>query len=149
MCTTLRVIRRPRMTDPVGRSDAAHQMAMTAKACARASVLLCVFQGFPAHDRFRPLSGYVPRGFGDVDDPPAFFLILRHQAGWTQKARALMDDVTGKLNDVPGLRAFNDAQIVLFERHAGQTALEMLNGFAVLPAGCDGTDHRRSRRNGL
>lgn len=90
------------------------------------------FHGYPAHEWTRPLSGYVPRGFEVWTIPKGFFLVMRYLEGWDRAARALMEDVTARLNDVPGLRAFNEAQIALFERHAGETGFEILNGFPVL-----------------
>jgi hypothetical protein len=90
------------------------------------------FHGYPAHEWTRPLSGYVPRGFEVWTIPKGFFLIMRHGEGWEKAARKLMTDVTARLNDVPGLRAFNEAQIALFERHAGETGFEILNGFPVM-----------------
>lgn len=90
------------------------------------------FHGYPAHEWTRPLSGYVPRGFEVWTIPKGFFLIMRHAVGWEKPARALMEAVTLKLDAVPGLRAFNDAQIALFERHAGETGFEILNGFPVM-----------------
>jgi hypothetical protein len=78
------------------------------------------------------LSGYVPRGFEVWTIPKGFFLIMRHGEGWEKAARKLMTDVTARLNEVPGLRAFNEAQIALFERHAGETGFEILNGFPVM-----------------
>lgn len=86
----------------------------------------------PAHEWTRPLSGYVPRGFATWTIPKGFFLILRHRAGWQPAAEALMDDVTRRLDAVPGLRAFNDAQLALFQRHAGDPGFRILNGFPVL-----------------
>ncbi|MDB5615101.1 MAG: peptidase [Devosia sp.] len=87
--------------------------------------------GYPAHEWTRPLSGYVPRGFEVWTIPKGFFLLMRHAQGWDRPARQLMSDVTEQLNAVPGLREFNDRQIALFERHAGETGFEILNGFPV------------------
>lgn len=98
------------------------------------------FHGYPAHEWTRPLSGYIPRGFEMWTLPKGFFLVMRYQVGWDKAARALMDDVTRKLDDVHGLRAFNDAQIALFERHAGETGFENLNGFPVMIS--EDTRHR-------
>lgn len=88
--------------------------------------------GYPAHEWTRPLSGYIPRGFEMWTVPKGFFLILRHLPGWGAAARALMERVTLALNDVPGLRAYNERQIALFNIHAGETGFEILNGFPVL-----------------
>lgn len=88
--------------------------------------------GYPAHEWTRPLSGYVPRAFEMWTIPKGFFLILRHLPGWAEASRLLMDEVTKKLNSVPGLRDYNQAQIALFSVHAGETGFEILNGFPVL-----------------
>ncbi|MDO5605561.1 MAG: M14 family zinc carboxypeptidase [Paracoccus sp. (in: a-proteobacteria)] len=95
------------------------------------------FHGYPAHEWTRPLSGYIPRGFATWTIPKGFFLIMRHHPGWDVPARRLMADVTMRLDDVPGLRAANDAQIALFEQHAGPSGFEVLNGFPVLIAADD------------
>ena len=110
-----------------------HEKAIRIEAEARVPALLHMnFHGYPAHEWTRPLSGYVPRGFATWTIPKGFFLIMRHRAGWQEAARALMDDVTRRLDAVPGLRAFNDAQLALFSRHAGDPGFEILNGFPVL-----------------
>jgi hypothetical protein len=86
--------------------------------------------GYPAHEWTRPLSGYLPRGFELWTVPKGFFLILRHHAGWDAEARALMEQVSAALADVPGLADFNARQIALYERHAGPVPFELLHGFA-------------------
>ena len=96
------------------------------------AILHMNFHGYPAHEWTRPLSGYVPRGFATWTIPKGFFLIMRHLRGWQDAAQALMDDVTRRLDAVPGLRAFNDAQLALFSRHAGDPGFRILNGFPVL-----------------
>lgn len=88
--------------------------------------------GYPAHEWTRPLSGYIPRGFEMWTLPKGFFLVLRHGAGWEPASRWLIEAVTERLGDAPGLRAFNDAQIATFETHAGETGFEMINGFPCL-----------------
>lgn len=109
-----------------------YEQAIRREAEARVPAMLHLnFHGYPAHEWTRPLSGYVPRGFEVWTIPKGFFLVMRHAEGWDKAARALMSDVTSRLNDVPGLRAFNEAQIALFERHAGETGFEILNGFPV------------------
>lgn len=110
-----------------------HEKSIRLQAEARVPALLHMnFHGYPAHEWTRPLSGYVPRGFATWTIPKGFFLIMRHLAGWQDAARALMDDVTRRLDAVPGLRAFNEAQLALFSRHAGDPGFEILNGFPVL-----------------
>lgn len=88
--------------------------------------------GYPAHEWTRPLSGYVPRGFEMWTIPKGFFLILRHQPGYDTAAEQLVAAVTQQLAQVPGLVAFNDAQIALFEVHAGTLTFPILNGFPYL-----------------
>ena len=112
---------------------ALHEKSIRIEAESRIPAMLHMnFHGYPAHEWTRPLSGYVPRGFATWTIPKGFFLILRHGKGWQAAARALMDDVTRRLDAVPGLRAFNDAQLALFSRHAGDHGFEILNGFPVL-----------------
>lgn len=88
--------------------------------------------GYPSHEWTRPLSGYIPRAFEMWTVPKGFFLVLRHAKGWSDAARALMQSVTAALNDVEGLLAYNQAQIALFNIHAGETGFEIMNGFPVL-----------------
>ena len=112
---------------------ALYEQAIRREAEARLPAMLHLnFHGYPAHEWTRPLSGYVPRGFEVWTIPKGFFLIMRYLEGWDKAARSLMNDVTTRLNEVPGLRAFNEAQMALFERHAGETGFEILNGFPVL-----------------
>lgn len=100
------------------------------KACPALLHVNC--HGYPAHEWTRPLSGYIPRGFEMWTIPKGFFLILRHSAGWAVPARALMEAVTTALLKVPGLLAQNQAQIALFNIHAGETGFEIMNGFPVM-----------------
>lgn len=88
--------------------------------------------GYPSHEWTRPLSGYIPRMFEMWTVPKGFFLVLRHGAGWADAARALMQSVTTALHDVEGLLAYNQAQIALFNIHAGETGFEIMNGFPVM-----------------
>lgn len=75
--------------------------------------------GYPAHEWTRPFSGYVPQGFELWTIPKGFFLILRHHTGWQAEAEALLEQVSAALARVPGLLAFNQRQMALYERHAG------------------------------
>ncbi|MDR1828429.1 MAG: peptidase M14 [Methylobacteriaceae bacterium] len=88
--------------------------------------------GYPSHEWTRPLSGYVPRGFELWTLPKGFFLVMRHHRDWADFARRLMREVTGRLADVPGLRELNDAQIKLYEIHAGATGFEIIEGFPCM-----------------
>ncbi len=88
--------------------------------------------GYPAHEWTRPLSGYVPRGFAAWTLPKGFFLIVRHHAGWESQSETLLDRVTRHLGEIPGLLAYNDRQIALYEIHAGETGFRIINGFPCL-----------------
>ncbi len=115
-----------------------HEQAIRRAAELRSGAILHVnLHGYPAHEWTRPMSGYVPLGFAAWTVPKGFFLIMRHQTGWDEPAHALMDAVTRRLGDVPGLLDFNAAQIALFERHAGETGFQTLNGFPVTIAADD------------
>lgn len=96
--------------------------------------------GYPSHEWTRPLSGYVPRGFAMWTLPKGFFLIMRHHAGWEARAEQFIDDVTRRLAAVPGLVDFNNAQIRLYETHAGDTGFRIIHGFPCLIS----TDQRHS-----
>ncbi|OKH90221.1 M14 family metallopeptidase [Thalassospira sp. TSL5-1] len=85
--------------------------------------------GYPAHEWTRPLSGYVPRGFAMWTLPKGFFLILRHHESAAERAEMLIDRVTKRLADMPGLLEFNASQIKLYETHAGEHGFRMINGF--------------------
>ncbi len=88
--------------------------------------------GYPAHEWTRPLSGYVPRGFAAWTLPKGFFLIVRHHPGWESRSETLLDRVTRHLGEIPGLLAYNDRQIALYEIHAGETGFRIINGFPCL-----------------
>ena len=86
--------------------------------------------GYPAHEWTRPLSGYVPRGFGLWTIPKGFFLILRHHAGWHTEGRAMLEAVSAAVSKIPGLLAYNARQMALYEQHAGELPFEILHGCA-------------------
>ncbi|NMM88803.1 peptidase M14, partial [Rhodococcus sp. SRB_17] len=86
--------------------------------------------GYPAHEWTRPLTGYVPRGFGLWTIPKGFFLILRHRPGWQAEGRALLEQVCAALARVPGLSAYNARQMALYAQHAGELPFEQIQGFA-------------------
>lgn len=88
--------------------------------------------GYPAHEWTRPFSGYVPRGHGMWTVPKGFFLIMRHHDGWSGVADALLERVTRHLAGVPGLVEANARWIALFEAHAGDTGLHVVNGVPCL-----------------
>ena len=87
--------------------------------------------GYPAHEWTRPLTGYIPRGFELWTIPKGFFLVLRHHPGWGNRARQLLNRVTARLAQVPGLLAFNARQIAWFRAHALADGFETLHGIPV------------------
>jgi hypothetical protein len=86
--------------------------------------------GYPAHEWTRPLAGYLPQGFELWTIPKGFFLILRHHTGWAAEGRALVEQVSAALAQVPGLAEFNARQLALYQRHAGRLPFEVLHGTA-------------------
>ena len=115
------------------REDNSHETAIRLAAERLSGARLHLnLHGYPAHEWTRPLSGYVPRGFEMWTLPKGFFLVLRHQPGWEAPSRWLIEQVTQRLRDVPGLRAYNDRQTALFETHAGDSGFERINGFPCL-----------------
>lgn len=115
--------------------DALYEKAIRLKAHALSGAQLHLnLHGYPSHEWARPLSGYVPRNFAMWTLPKGFFLIMRHHAGWTAQAMALLDRVTRHLGSIPGILDFNRRQIDLYEIHAGETGFQIINGFPCLPA---------------
>ncbi|MBC2885572.1 peptidase M14 [Ochrobactrum sp. CM-21-5] len=102
-----------------------------AEACTGAKLHVNL-HGYPSHEWTRPLSGYVPRSFAMWTLPKGFFLIIRHHASWGKEAEQLMDHVTKHLGAIDGLLEYNDAQIKLFEQHAGETGFRIINGFPCM-----------------
>lgn len=111
------------------------ERAIRRAAAARSGAHLHVnLHGYPAHEWTRPCSGYVPRGFETWTIPKGFFLIMRHHPEWHVIAERLIDRVTAQLAADAGIRAFNAAQLELFERHAGEAGFTFVNGFPCLIA---------------
>ncbi|WP_152047423.1 M14 family metallopeptidase [Aureimonas psammosilenae] len=110
--------------------DDPHERAIRTDAERRVQTLLHVnLHGYPAHEWTRPLSGYVPQGFGSWTLPRGFFLIMRYHMGWEAPAEALMRTVTQRLSRLPGLMAFNQAQLALYRAHSGEPGFALLDGF--------------------
>jgi hypothetical protein len=117
------------------------EKAIRLQAAALSGALLHVnLHGYPAHEWTRPLSGYIPRDFERWTLPKGFFLILRHHPSWVGEAHAFLDRLTADLARLPGLIAFNDAQIALYRIHAGDTGFRMVNGMACLVSPDDRQD---------
>lgn len=110
-----------------------YEKAIRVEAEARTGAKLHVnLHGYPSHEWTRPLSGYVPRSFAMWTLPKGFFLIIRHHAAWEKQAEELIDRVTRHLAAIDGLVDYNNAQIRLFEQHAGETGFRIINGFPCL-----------------
>lgn len=88
--------------------------------------------GYPSHEWTRPLSGYVPRGFALWTLPKGFFLIVNHHRSWEDRALALVQQVAKELAKLPGLLAFNQAQIDLYGKHVETTGFRIIEGFPCL-----------------
>lgn len=110
-----------------------NEKAIRFQAQEKSGALLHVnLHGYPSHEWTRPLSGYVPRGFGMWTIPKGFFLIARYHEGWEGEAEDLLDRVTKQLGAIDGLLDYNQRQIALYEVHAGETGFRMINGFPCL-----------------
>ena len=106
-----------------------HERAARSEALALSAAQLHVnLHGYPAHEWTRPLSGYVPRGFGLWTIPKGFFLVLRHQAGWQREGQVLLERVCHALSLLPGLLDYNAAQLALYRAHAGTPTFDMRSG---------------------
>ncbi|MBO1112780.1 peptidase M14 [Bordetella petrii] len=88
--------------------------------------------GYPAHEWTRPLSGYLPRQFESWTLPKGFFLLLRHHPGWSQPARQLMDGISARLAQVPGLADFHARQAARYEAHALEKGFDTQHGIACV-----------------
>ena len=109
-----------------------YEKAIRREAYSRTKATLHVnLHGYPSHEWTRPLTGYIPRGFEMWTVPKGFFLVARHKPGWAERTRLLIEKVTAELAKVPGLVAFNEAQMRLYEIHAGALQFEVLNGFPI------------------
>ena len=74
----------------------------------------------------------MPHGFALWTLPKGFFLILRHRTGWEAPARDLLERVTLKLVDMPGLLSFTERQLALYRAHSGEPGFATVNGFPCL-----------------
>jgi len=114
-----------RETAPFHEREARHQALALSGATLHINL-----HGYPAHEWTRPMSGYIPRGFDLWTVPKGFFLIVRHHAGWGEKARKLLEQVCSTLGEIPELRAFNERQRAAYRKHAGELGFEIIHGTA-------------------
>jgi hypothetical protein len=84
--------------------------------------------GYPAHEWTRPLTGYLPTGYGAYALPRGFFLILRHKPGLGLQAHAFLQALTAKLIADPGLAALNADQIAAYQAHLGPVSDPIYHG---------------------
>jgi hypothetical protein len=75
--------------------------------------------GYPSHEWTRPLTGYVPRGFGPWMIPKGFFLMVRHHIAWAERAATFLALLTERLGQIRDLVRLNRAQIETYRIHAG------------------------------
>ena len=83
--------------------------------------------GYPAHEWTRPLTGYLPRGFGLWAIPKGFFLIVRHRPGLADAAHAFLHELTRRLTQAQDLRDFNESQLAAYRTHAGEVPFPVFN----------------------
>lgn len=88
--------------------------------------------GYPAHEWTRPWTGYIPRGFDFWTIPKGFFLIVRHHAGWGDRARRLTEHVCRQLASSQALMQFNRKQLASYNAHAGDLPFEVIHGTACM-----------------
>ena len=81
--------------------------------------------GYPSHEWTRPLSGYIPRGFGQWTIPKGFFLILHHAPGQEELARQVLNAALGALADLPDLVRQNRRMLELYDRYVSERAFEL------------------------
>ncbi|GGJ33822.1 M14 family metallopeptidase [Neoroseomonas lacus] len=99
------------------------------EAYARTNAVLHVnMHGYPAHEFTRPNTGYVPRDSLEWAIPRGFFLIMHFRPGLRDPATKFLHELSARLAELPGLRAFNQAQIRVFEAHLGVLPAPVLNG---------------------
>lgn len=83
--------------------------------------------GYPAHEWTRPLTGYLPRGFGLWSIPKGFFLIVRHRPGLGDAAHKFLHELTRRLAQSHELRDFNESQLAAYRTHAGEVPFPVFN----------------------
>ncbi|SPJ24102.1 peptidase M14 [Palleronia abyssalis] len=81
--------------------------------------------GYPSHEWTRPLSGYIPRGFGQWTIPKGFFLILRHAPGRAGLARQVLEVALAALTNLPELVRQNRRMLGLYDRYVSHRAFEL------------------------
>lgn len=92
------------------------------------AVLHVNMHGYPAHEFTRPHTGYVPRDSLQWAIPRGFFLIMHFKPGLRDPATRFLHSLSARMAEVPGLKAFNEAQIRTFEAHLGPVSAPVLNG---------------------
>jgi hypothetical protein len=88
--------------------------------------------GYPAHEWTRPFTGYLPRGFELWSIPKGFFLIVRYQKAWRERALAWLELITLEMSKIPGLAQFNQKQLEIYASHAGSVPFAVYHGIPCL-----------------
>lgn len=84
--------------------------------------------GYPSHEWTRPLSGYIPRGFGQWTIPKGFFLILRHAPDETELGRRVLYAALQALVGFPELAEQNRRMLALYDRYVSDRSFEVYEG---------------------
>lgn len=116
-----------RVTEPY--YETAARMEALARTGARLHLNL---HGYPAHEWTRPLTGYLPVGFEDWSIPKGFFLILRHPPGFGPVGERFLWALTARLAENAALRAFNAAQLAVWQAHAGAPTFPVFEGIPCM-----------------
>ena len=80
--------------------------------------------GYPSHEWTRPLSGYIPRGFGQWTIPKGFFLIMRHTPEEAELGRRVLEVALEALAGIPELMAQNRRMLTLYDRYVSRRAFD-------------------------
>jgi hypothetical protein len=106
------------------------ELAARQQAFARSGARLHInLHGYPSHEWTRPFTGYVPRNFALWAVPKGFFLVVRHQEGWGEFARAFTQRLAHRLAaELPDMIALNARQIAAYRAHIGAIPFDDIAG---------------------
>jgi hypothetical protein len=106
------------------------ELAARQQAFARSGARLHInLHGYPSHEWTRPFTGYVPRNFALWAVPKGFFLVVRHQEGWGEFARAFTQRLAHRLAaELPAMLALNATQMAAYHAHIGRIPFDVIAG---------------------
>ncbi|WOI57130.1 peptidase M14 [Palleronia sp. LCG004] len=81
--------------------------------------------GYPSHEWTRPLSGYIPHGFGQWTIPKGFFLILRHDPDEAELAARVLGAGLAALAEFPELVAQNRRMLALYDSYVSGRSFDV------------------------